>query len=140
MTSITTTEGLQEVITAEDLEAMEAQRKEEAKQAVAAVEAAETGAVLEAFAQIFSSDSNNSNAPPGVLGEAVVTTDAGPVKVAALSVESLAEAGEPAKISAGKDSSAEVEVDAGLVCGDFFFFCFFFVVNFGRIWWVFTFW
>ena len=115
MTSITTTEGVQEVITAEDLEAMEAQRKEEAKQAVAAVEAAETGAVLEAFAQIFSSDSNNSNAPPGVLGEAVVTTDAGPVKVAALSVESLAEAGEPAKISAGKDSSAEVEVDAGLL-------------------------
>ena len=113
MTSITTTEGVEEVISAEDLEAMEAQRKEEAKQAVAAVEAAETGAVLEAFAQIFNGDGNNSNVPPGVLGEAVVKTDAGPVKVAALSVEALAEAGEPAKISAGKDSSAEVEVDAG---------------------------
>lgn len=118
MTSITTTEGVQEVITAEDLEAMEAQRKEEAKQAVAAVEAAEAGAVLEAFAQIF--DGDNSNAPPGVLGEAVVTTDAGPVKVAALSVESLP-AGESAKISAGKDSSAEVEVDAGSGFWEFFF-------------------
>ena len=94
---------------------MEAQRKEEAKQAVAAVEAAETAAVMEAFSQIFSSagSGNRSDTPPGVLGEAVMKTDAGPVKVAALSVEALAAAGEAAKISAGKDSSAEVEVDAG---------------------------
>ena len=91
---------------------MEAQRKEEAKQAVAAVEAAETAAVLEAFSQIFSSG-NRSDTPPGVLGEALMKTDAGPVKVAALSVEALAAAGEAAKISAGEDSSAEVEVDAG---------------------------
>ena len=46
-------------------------------------------------------------------------TDAGPVKVAALSVEALAEAGEPASISAGKDSSAAVEVDAGAQAGAF---------------------
>jgi len=93
---------------------MEARRKEEAKQAVAAVEAAETAAVLEAFSQIFSSG-NRSDTPPGLLGEALMKTDAGPVKVAALSVEALAAAGEPAKISAGEDSSAEVEVDAGLL-------------------------
>lgn len=92
---------------------MEEQRKEEARQAVAAVEAAESAAVLEAFNQIFNGGGNNSNALPGVLGEVVVKTDAGPVKVAALSLEALAEAGEPAKIGAGKDSRAEVEVDAG---------------------------
>ena len=92
---------------------MEAQRKEEAKQAVAAVEA-ETAAVLEALSQIFSSvgSGNRSDTPPGVLSEALMKTDAGPVKVAALSVEALTAAGEAAKISAGEDSSAEVEVDA----------------------------
>ena len=79
-----------------------------------AIDAAETAAVLKAFAEIFNGNgANRSDTPPGVLGEAVVKTDAGPVKVAALSVEALAEAGEPASISAGKDSSAVVEVDAG---------------------------
>ena len=39
--------------------------------------------------------------------------------MAALSLEALAEAGEPAKIGAGKDSSAEVEVDAGAEAGAF---------------------
>ena len=39
----------------------------------------------------------------------------GPVKIAALSVEALANADKPAKVSAGKDSTAEVEVDAGLL-------------------------
>eukprot|EP00434_Breviolum_minutum_P033670 symbB.v1.2.029794.t1/scaffold3289.1/size59672/3 len=113
-TTITTTKGVPQEISPAELEAMEAQRKEEAKQAVAAVEAAETAAVLEAFSQIFSSG-NRSDTPPGVLGEALMKTDAGPVKVAALSVEALAAAGEAAKISAGEDSSAEVEVDAGLL-------------------------
>ena len=87
---------------------------------MAAIEAAETAAVLEAFAEIFDGNgANRSDTPPGVLGEAVVKTDAGPVKVAALSVEALAEAGEPASISAGKDSSAVVEVDAGGEAGAF---------------------
>ena len=87
---------------------------------MAAIEAAETAAVLKAFAEIFNGNgANRSNTPPGVLGEAVVKTDAGPVKVAALSVEALAEAGEPASISAGKDSSAVVEVDAGAEAGAF---------------------
>jgi len=95
---------------------MEAQRKEEAAQAVAAVEAAETEAVLQALSQILNSGgAGGNNTPPGVVGEAVMETDSGPVKVAALSVEALAEAGVPAKISAGEDSSAEVEVDAGLL-------------------------
>ena len=115
-TSITTTEGVPQEISPAELEAMEAQRKEEAKQAVAAVEAAETAAVLEAFSQIFSSG-NRSDTPPGVLGEARIKTDAGPVKVAALSVEAVAAAGEAVKISAGEDSSAEVEVDAGAATG-----------------------
>ena len=88
---------------------MEEQRKEEAMQAVAAIEAAETAAVLEAFARIFNG-ANRSELLPRVLGEAEVQTEAGLVKVAALSV---AAAGEPALISAGKDSSAVVEVDAG---------------------------
>ena len=97
---------------------MEAQRKEEAAQAVAAVEAAETEAVLQALSQILNSGgAGGNNTPPGVVGEAVMETDSGPVKVAALSVEALAEAGVPAKISAGEDSSAEVEVDAGVDCG-----------------------
>lgn len=87
---------------------MEAQRKEEAAQAVAAVEAAETEAVLQALSQILNSGgAGGNNTPPGVVGEAVMETDSGPVKVAALS----------AKISAGEDSSAEVEVDAGVDCG-----------------------
>ena len=96
---------------------MEAQRKEEAKQTVVAVEAAETAAVREAFSQIFNSagSGNRSDTPPGVLGEALIKTDAGPVKVTALSVKALAAAGEAVKISAGKDSSAEVQVDAGAV-------------------------
>jgi len=115
-TSATTTEEVPQEITPAELEALEAQRKEEAKQAVAAIEAAETAAVMEAFTEIFNGNgANRSDTPPGVLGEAVVKTDAGPVKVAALSVEALAEAGEPASISAGKDSSAAVEVDAGLL-------------------------
>lgn len=85
---------------------------------MAAIEAAETAAVLKAFAEIFNGNgANRSDTPPGVLGEAVVKTDAGPVKVAALSVEALTEAGEPASISAGKDSSAVVEVDAGAAAG-----------------------
>ena len=66
--------------------------------------------MLEAFSQIFSS--GNRSDTPGVLGEALLKTDVGSIKVAALSVEALA-AGEAAKISQGKDSSAEVEVDAG---------------------------
>ena len=116
-TSVTTTEGVPQEISPAEMEAMEAQRKEEAKQAVAAVEAAEKAAVLEAFSQIFNSagSGNRSDTPPGVLGEALIQTDAGQVKVAALSVEALAAAGGVAKISAGKDSSAEVEVDAGAV-------------------------
>jgi len=95
---------------------MEERRKEEAKQDVAAVEAAETAALQEALPQILNGGGNGGNRPdppPGVLGQAVVKTDAGPVTVAALSVEAVTAAGEPAKISAGEDSSAEVEVDAG---------------------------
>ena len=96
---------------------MEAQRKEEAKQAVAAVEAAEKAAVLEAFSQIFNSagSGNRSDTPPGVLGEALIQTDIGPIKVAGLSVQALATTGGVANISAGQDSSAEVEVHAGAV-------------------------
>ena len=95
---------------------MEAQRKEEAKQAVAAVEAAEMAAVLEAFSQIFNSTgSGNRSDTPGVLGEALLKTDVGPIKVVALSVEALVTTGGVARVSAGKDSSAEVEVDAGAV-------------------------
>ena len=95
---------------------MEAQRKEEAKQAVAAVEAAEKAAVLEAFSQIFNSvGSGNRSDTPGVLGEALIRTDIGPIKVAGLSVQALATTGGVANISAGTDSSAEVEVHAGAV-------------------------
>ena len=104
------TSTLPEGISPAELEAMEEQRKEEAMQAVAAIEAAKTAAVLEAFARIFNGGANRSELLPRVLGEAEVQTEAGPVKVAALSV---AAAGEPALISAGKDSSAVVEVDAG---------------------------
>ena len=88
-TSVTTTGGPEE-ISAEELEAMEAQRKEEAAQAVAAVEAAELEAGLQALSQILSSGgTGGNNTPPGVVGEAAMETDAGPVKVAALSVEGL---------------------------------------------------
>ena len=94
---------------------MEEKRKEEAKKAVAAVEAAETTAVLDALSQIFNgSNGGNRSDTRGVVGEVVVKTEAGPVKVAALSVKTL-KAGESAKISAGEDSSAEVEIDAGEV-------------------------
>ena len=69
---------------------MEAQRKEEAAQAVAAVEAAELEAGLQALSQNLSSGgTGGNNTPPGVVGEAAMETDAGPVKVAALSVEGL---------------------------------------------------
>eukprot|EP00435_Cladocopium_sp_Y103_P033486 s2534_g8.t1 len=94
---------------------MEEQRKEEAKQAVAAVEVAETAAVLEAVEQLFSNSNSSAESPPGVLGQVVMKTETGPVKVAAFSAEALANAAEPAKVSAGKDSTAEVEVDAGLL-------------------------
>ncbi len=94
---------------------MEEKRKEEAKKAVAAVEAAETTAVLDALSQIFNgSNGGNRSDTRGVVGEVVVKTEAGPVKVAALSVKTL-KAGESAKISAGEDSSAEVQIDAGEV-------------------------
>eukprot|EP00434_Breviolum_minutum_P040926 symbB.v1.2.036391.t1/scaffold5127.1/size30577/4 len=101
-TTVTTT--LPEGISPAELEAMEEQRKEEAMQAVAAIEAAETAAVLEAFARIFNGGANRSELLPRVLGEAEVQTEAGPVKVAALSV---AAAGEPALISAGAAAGAD---------------------------------
>lgn len=83
---------------------------------MAAIEAAETAAVLKAFAEIFNGNgANRSDTPPGVLGEALIQTDIGPIKVAGLSVQALATTGGVANISAGQDSSAEVEVHAGAV-------------------------
>ncbi|CAL1152852.1 unnamed protein product, partial [Cladocopium goreaui] len=103
-------------LTIEELEALEEKRKEEAAQAVAAVEAAENNAVAEAIAAIALQGNASASAPsaPGILGEVTISSEAGPVKVAALSLEELGNDSVPIKVSAG-ETGAELEVSAGLL-------------------------
>ncbi|CAL1140315.1 unnamed protein product, partial [Cladocopium goreaui] len=53
--------------------------------------------------------------PPGLLGQVSIVTDAGPVQVSALSIESLADADGPAEISAGAETGASLEMSLGLL-------------------------
>jgi hypothetical protein len=66
---------------------------------VAAAEAAEDAAVQDALKLL-----NTSPPPPGLLGQVSIVTDAGPLQVSALSIESLADADGPAEISAGAET------------------------------------
>jgi len=78
---------------------------------VAEAEAAEDDAVQDALKLL----NNTSSAPPGLLGQVSIKTDAGPVQVAALSVESLSDADGPAEISAGAETGASLEISLGLL-------------------------
>jgi len=49
------------------------------------------------------------------LGQVSIVTDAGPVQVSALSIESLADADGPAEISAGAETGASLEISLGLL-------------------------
>eukprot|EP00435_Cladocopium_sp_Y103_P046814 s3310_g13.t1 len=111
-TTVTTTRTKlpKEGITEEELEALEEQRKEEAAAAVAQAEAAEDDAVKDALKLL-----NNTSAPPGLLGQVSIETEAGPVQVAALSMESLADADGPAEISAGAETGASLEISLALL-------------------------
>lgn len=66
---------------------------------MAEAETAENDAVKAALKVL-----NNTSQQPGLLGEVSIETDAGQVRVAALSMESLADAEGPAEISAGSET------------------------------------
>ena len=91
---------------------MEEQRKEETAQAVAAVEAAEDTAVLEAMANIAALTSSGNTS--GVV-EVSIETEAGPVQIALLSTDALAEAGGAATVSAGEETGAKLEISSDLL-------------------------
>ena len=96
------------------MEALEAQRKEQAAAAVAAVDAAVDAAVQEALSDLFGGNADTSN--PGVLGEVLVQSPVGPVKLAAFSEASLAAAGGVATVSGGDgNESAALEVNSALL-------------------------
>ena len=79
---------------------MEKQRKEEAAKAIAALEGAETAAVGVGL-RLLPSNSTNDTAP-GILAEASVETTVGIVKMAAISLQSLQEAGGGTTIAAAE--------------------------------------
>ena len=66
---------------------------------MAEAEATEDDAVKDALKLL-----SNTSQQSGLLGEVSIETDAGPVQVAALSMESLADAEGPAEISAGAET------------------------------------
>ena len=104
----------QELLSAEEVEALETQRKEQAAAAVAAVDAAVDAAVQEALSDLFGGNADTSN--PGVLGEVSVQSPVGPVKLAAFSEASLAAAGGVATVSGGNgNESAAMEVNSALL-------------------------
>ena len=82
-TTTTRTRGSPQVISPDDLQAMEDQRKKEAAQAVAATETAEISAVLEAISALPSSNTSTQ----GLLGEISIKTPVGWVKVVGLSLD-----------------------------------------------------
>ena len=88
---------------------LEEQRKEEANKAVAEAEAAEDNAVQRALDSLDALLAQNSsvNATPGLLGQFSIESPSGPVEVAALSWQALADADGPAEISAGADTGGE---------------------------------
>ena len=104
----------QVLLSTEEVEALEAQRKEQAAAAVAAVDAAVDAAVQEALSDLFGGNADTSN--PGVLGEVLVQSPVGPVKLAAFSEASLAAAGGVATVSGGDgNESAALEVNSALL-------------------------
>ena len=86
-----------------ELAALEEARKERAAQAVAALEATEAQAVQEAIAVLQSGNTSTPGAP-GLLGEVLIQSDVGHVKVALLSSESVATNDGAATIDAGNDT------------------------------------
>lgn len=77
---------------------------------MAEAETAENDAVKAALKVL-----NNTSQQPGLLGEVSIETDAGQVRVAALSMESLADAEGPAEISAGSETGVSAEVSMELL-------------------------
>ena len=69
---------------------------------MAAAEKAEDAGVQDALKELLNNANNTSPSPPGLLGQVSVHTEAGPVQVSALSIESLADADGPAEISAAE--------------------------------------
>ena len=109
------TAGDIEVVSRAELEQMEAARKEEAARAVAEIEAAESDGVLEAIELLFGNGTNSSLPPPGLLGQVAVLTTAGPMAVAALSIESLQGAGGNTVIFTNDGPRASVEVSSAIL-------------------------
>ena len=115
--STTSSEAEEQVLSAQEVEALETQRKEQAAAAVAAVDAAVDAAVQQALMELFSGNGDTSN--PAVLGEVLIQSPVGPVKVAAFSEAKLAAAGGVATVGAGNESadgaSATLEVNSALL-------------------------